>query len=311
MSEVMEPPVTQPATAPVTPPDANTGTLPVTPAAVSPYYKEWLQSDGTLNPKALDHLPEHLAHMKPTLERQKTMDDVLGVLMNSQQLAGKKALIPLPENAPENVRSERKALMDQINGVPKDANGYGIAKPKDLPDEVWNPKMAEGFSSWAHKHSVAPAAVRELLNLNVATVHEGLKAREEYTTKFYADQQAAISTALKLENVPMDKAQELAKRGAQQLGLDLNNEQDAALMKNAKAFMMAYRHAVATGEDKFVDGNANATGGDPTKLAQDIVQNKSNPENAAYWDAGDPRHKAVVEKVQGMFRDSAARGGRK
>ena len=307
MSTVAETPIQaapDPVTAPVT--------APVTSAAVEPYYKDWLQTDGTLNAKALDRLPDHLTHLRPTLERQKSIDDVLGVLMNAQQLAGKKALLPLAENAPENVRAERKALMDQINGVPKDAKDYGIAKPKDLPDEAWNPKMAENYSAWAQKHSVSPSAAKELLGLNVAMVQEQLKAQGEYTAKFFSDQQAQIASALKLENVPIEKATELATRGAQKLGLDLNDPNDAALMKNAKAFMMAYRHAVSTGEDKFVDGNSSTSiGGDATKQAQDIIQNKANPDNAAYWDAGHPKHRATVEKVQEMFRLSSARNGAK
>jgi hypothetical protein len=284
---------------------AATTTPATTSAAVQPYYSDWLQSDGKLNPKALDRLPEHLAHLKPTLERQGTLDDVLNVFANQQILAGKKGLAPLPENAPENVRNERKALMDTLNGVPKDVAGYGILKPKDVPDQYWNPKLTENFAKWAQKHSVSPAAAREMVEVNAGFLKEQLKEQETYTANFFKAQQDTITAALKLDNVPADKAKALAEQGFKRLGVDLSKPEGAGLMQNANAFLMAYRHAVATGEDKFVDGNSAATqNGSAIEQANDIIHNKANPDHEAYWNksGSDPRARAVREKVEQLFR---------
>lgn len=298
-------PVIAPAAAPVaTPPPASS-------AVPEPYYKGWLQADGKLDAKALDRLPEHLSSLKPVLERQGTLDDVLGVLFNAQQLAGKKGLAPLPDSAPQNIKDERKALLDSINGVPKDIAAYGIKKPDGVPDEVWNPKLGENFAKWCQDNSVAPKAAQKLIEINMGSVREQIKAQEEYAAKFFADQDSAFNSAIKLENIPADKAKQLVERGAARLGLDTTQPEVQSLLKNSNARIMALRHAIATGEDKFIDGNAQ-TGPTTSSLdrANDIIKNKANPDNAAYWDPGHALHKQVKQKVQELFMGASARATR-
>lgn len=296
-------PTPSPSPAPIA-----SGTATTTTAAVEPYYKDWLQSDGKLNSKALDRLPDHLSHLKPTLERQGTLDDVLTIFANQQLLAGKKGLSPLPESAPPEVRAERKTLLDSINGVPKEAKDYGVVKPEGISDEQWNPKLADSFTQWAHKNSVSPAAVRELLATQMGAVKEQIQTRALYEKNFFDGQLATIQSQLKLENMPYDKAQALAERGAVNLGLDPTKPEVQTLLKNANAFRMAYKHAQSISEDKFVDGTASAPGGgDPNVLAKDIVSNKANPLNAAYWDSGHPQHKSAKAKVEGLYREGAVK----
>lgn len=299
--------------APAAAPAAPAQVQPTTPAAVEPYYKDWLQSDGTLNAKALDRLPEHLAHLKPTLERQTRLDDVLGVFANQALLAGKKGLQPLPENAPDNVKAERKALMDSINGVPKDLAAYAIKRPDNIPEAAWNPKLVDNVAKWAHKNSISPAQINELTKVQFEVMNEQIASQKQYEAKFFSDQDDKFTAAIKFENIAPDKAQQLVERGAQRLGLDLTKPEVGFLLKNADARMMAMRHAIATGEDKFIDGNAQTTAsGSSSEQAQDIIRNKANPDYEAYWnkDGTNPRAKAVREKVEGLLRGAAARAGR-
>ena len=293
-----------------TPIEANTpSTQASTASAVKePYYKTLINADGTLNHKALDNLPDHLAALKPTLARQKSLDDVFTVMGNQQTLVGKKALGPLPPNATPEMVAERKGLLDSINGVPKDPKDYGIIKPENISNELWNDGLAKGAAEIAHKYSAPPAMLKDLVALQTAELQKQLLAQQDYERAFFAKQQDNLVQTLKLENIPLTKAQELAERGAQKLGLDLQNPDIQTLMKNSNVFLMAMRHALSTSEDKFVSGEAKSSlGGDPAALSKDATSNKANPLYAPYWDAQHPQNKMAKETVNQWRKLAAAK----
>ena len=297
-----------------TPVEANVPTLQAnapksdSSAVKEPYYKSLINSDGTLNHKALDNLPDHLSSLKSTLSRQKSLDDVFTVMTNQQALVGKKALGPLPPNATPEMVADRKALLDSINGVPKEFKDYGIAKPDTISNDHWNQALADGAAQIAHKYSAPPAMLKDLVALQTQELQKQLLAQQDYERAFFAKQQENLQQTLKIENIPMTKAQELAERGATKLGLDMQNPDVQTLMKNSNVFLMAMRHALATSEDKFVSGEAKATlGGDPAALAKDATSNKANPLYAPYWDAQHPQNKMAKEQVNQWRKLAAAK----
>ena len=296
-----------------TPVEANTpSTQTTTPSAVKePYYKSLINADGTLNHKALDNLPDHLAPLKPTLARQKSMDDVLTVMTNQQGVVGKKALGPLPPNATPEMINERKSLLDSINGVPKDPKDYGIIKPENISSDLWNESLAKAAAEIAHKYSAPPAMLKDLIAVQTSELQKQLLAQQDYERGFFQKQQEALTQTLKLENIPLNKAQELAERGAVKLGADLQNPEIQTLMKNHHVFLMAMRHALATSEDKFVSGESKTgVGGDPSALAKDATSNKANPLYAPYWDAQHPQNKMAKETVNQWRKLAASKGVR-
>ena len=227
---------------------------------------------------------------------------------NQQTLVGKKALGPLPPNATPEMVAERKGLLDSINGVPKDPKDYGIIKPENISNELWNDGLAKGAAEIAHKYSAPPAMLKDLVALQTAELQKQLLAQQDYERAFFAKQQDNLVQTLKLENIPLTKAQELAERGAQKLGLDLQNPDIQTLMKNSNVFLMAMRHALSTSEDKFVSGEAkNSLGGDPAALAKDATSNKANPLYAPYWDAQHPQNKMAKETVNQWRKLAAAK----
>lgn len=304
-------------------PGAGVVAIPAAPAAPAapsgvnePWAKEWIQPDFTLNHKALDRLPDHLKGLRPVLERQKTFEDVLGVTQHAQFLAGKKGLAPLAADAPPEARTERKALLDTINGVPALAKDYGITKPADLPDQYWNAKLADGFTEWGHKNSVPPAAMKELVSRQLGAIKEQLTAQADYEKQFEATQNSQFEAQAKQANIAMDKAQELVEKGARSLGLDPENPNTKLLLRSADARLMAMRHALATGEDSFVQGKASdAPAADPSKLASDIQHNPANPLYAVYWNRENKYtrtdHEAAVAKVNELYRSGLSRGAKK
>lgn len=316
------------STAVLNPPAANTPATPATPAAnpvaapapssavSEPWQKDFISSDYSLNHKALDRLPDHLKDMRPTLEKYKTFEDVLVGFKNQQVMAGKKALAPLPPGAPAEAVAERRALLATINGVPADPKGYGIAKPADMPDNLWNQTMADTYASWAHKHAVSPAAAKELMAANLATVQTALKAQAQEETNFWTKQQQTFEGKARESNIALDRANELVEKGAVALGLDLTNEQTKNFLKGSDARLMAMRHAIAIGEDKAVTGNSSPAGdGDPASMAKAARSDPSNALYAAYWNKDGKYsrtdHDAAVEKVNGWLRMAEERKAKK
>ena len=299
-------------------------TTAATTAAVStqpePYYKGLYNEDGSINPKNWERLPDELKDLRPTLERQKDINGILHDLKHSRFLAGQKALAPLPPGSPPEVVAKRKELLDTINGVPKDVKEYGIAKPADLPDVAWNPKLADGAVAWAQKYSVAPSALKELVGLTGELAKSQLAQQEQYTQQFWTQEQKTFEATIARDNIPADRATALVEKGAIALGLNLQDAKTQTFLKGADARLMAMRHALAIGEDSAATQGTGTEGGakDYYALARDIQANPANPEYAVYRNTegkySRSQHESVVNKVNEYLRlaeEKKARGGRR
>lgn len=300
-----------PPAAPPPPPPATPPAAPPPSGVQEPWAKSWIKSDFTLDSAALERLPDHLKGIKEPMSRFKSFEDFVGSYANANMLASKKGLAPLAADAPDTVKAERKQLLDTINGVPSNPKDYQIARPEFVPEEQWNPKLVESTSAWAHKHSVSPAALKELTDGNMALVKEQIEGQKQYATQFFAEQRKAFETQIRTENIPLDRADAMAERGASALGVDLATPENEALMKNATFRLAMMRHAVATGEDTTVRGNGAALVGDALQQANDIVQNPANPLHGQYWNKEgkftQDQNKAAVAKVIELHRMAAAK----
>ena len=256
-------------------------------------------------------MPAHLQGLKGTLSRQKDFEGVLQALDHAQTIAGKKALAPLAADAPEPVRLERKTLLDGINGVPAKPSDYGITKPDKMPAQQWNQELADGFAAWAHKNSVAPGSVKELMGLQFGLVEKQLIAQAQGEATFWADQQKTFEATIARDNIPGDRAQALVEKGAIAMGLNLEDEQTKTFFKGATARLMAMKYAIATGEDKVVEGGLPDGGKDYGAQAQDIQRNPANPEYAIYHNRENKysrdQQAAVVQKVNGWLMQADAK----
>ena len=307
-------PVSAPApqAAPTAPQGQSSAPVAAPSAAVEPWYKDWLKADGSLNNSALDRLPDHLKPLKGTWERAKSIEDIGQSMLHSQFLNGKKALAPLPADAPAPVLAERKQLLDSLNGVPPTPKDYGIAKPADLPDNAWSQPAADNLAAWAHENSVSPAAAAKLMATHAEIIKGQIAEQGRYEGQFWAKEQTAFETAIRADNIPNDRASALVEKGALALGLDLSNEQTKTFMKGADARLMAMRHAIAIGEDRVVTANGgNNTVQDPKQAADDIRTNPANPLHSAYWNkdgkASRTAHDSAVEKHNEYLKMDAAK----
>ena len=284
-----------------------------TTATQQPWYSDWLKSDGTVNAKSYERLPDHLKALRPTLERQQNVEGILMALDHANSLAGKKALAPLPANSPPEVQAERKALLDQINGVPGKVSEYGITRPADIPEVQWNQGLADNFAAWCHKNSVSPAAAKELFAVQGNAVKGALAAQQANEAKFWTGEQQKFDALIAHENIAADRAAALVEKGALALGLNLEDAQTKVFLRGSLARTMAMRYAIATGESPTITGGTSAEGGgvdrDPMSLARDVQKNPSNPLHGPYHNVGNKfsrsDHDAAVEKVNGWFRQAS------
>lgn len=271
-------------------------------AAPPPYYKGFYGEDGKIDKGALDRLPDHLKPFKEVLGKYETIDALFTGFGNAHTLASKKALTPLDPTAPDHVKAERKQMLDQVNNVPKDPKGYGIARPNEFPEENWNQGGADKMAALAHKHSISPDAVKDLLGLQMELTNGELQKGQQFEAEFYKAQDTKFADALRTQGVAADKALDLATRGATTLGIDPKSP----LFKNADVKLACLRMANLVGEDKLISGDAGGQGGgggaDYLAQARDIIKNPANPLHKAWADPSDPRNEEVRAKVNEYYR---------
>lgn len=268
-------------------------------AAPEPFFKGLYGDDGKINKSAFDRLPDHLKQHKDVFSRYETVDALLAGFGNASALASKKMLTPLPADAPDNVRAERKALLDGVLGVPKQPKDYGIARPETLPEEHWDPVLADKFATVAHKHSISPEAVKEILALQLESTTGALSKGQQMETDFFAAQDKTFAAEVQKRGLALDKATELAARGAATLGIDAKDP----IMKNAAVRLAMLRMTTLVSEDKLLSGDAGEGGGlNLLQQARDIAGNPQNPKYKAYHDQAHPDHAAVRREWSDLYR---------
>lgn len=205
-----------------------------------------------------------------------------------EQLMGKKAQAILPPNeksTPEEIAAFRKAL-----GVPDSPEGYGIAKPQDLPEGVsWDDNVAKSVAEVAHKHNIPAAAMQELVKLDLQRaaqqneaaaqmIHQQLETGRQELQRVYGEN---LQTKI-----------DLAKRAAATEGIDPSSQ--GFLDPNVVKLVVGLAEKIS--DDRLVEGNAISTSSGKAR-AKDIQTNPANPLYSRYKD-GDPE---IVDQVRRMI----------
>jgi hypothetical protein len=253
-----------------------------------------IYEEGKVSEKFLNSLSEEDKGLRKFFEKYASAEDpnkaMLQGVKNLQYLAGQKALEPLPADAPDSVKEERRQLMAKLNGVPEKPDGYGIKKPEDLPDGIVWPEGSEGkYAEIFHKHGASPELVKEVFALH----QEGLKAAEVQMEQQIGQQREAEMSLLKKEYG--DRTQQVLKnamRGASTLGLD---PETAKSLATSAAAVKAFAAVVdLVSEDKLSTGGESSTGTSYRDKALDILRNPNNPLHEAYHNQAHPQHDEAV-----------------
>lgn len=274
------------------------------PAAES-WAREWLKPDGSLDHKAFEKAPEALRPMAQDLSRYKTWDEFLSGHRELASMAGKKGLVePLSPTATQAQKDERSALLRKVNGAPEKAEGYGLARPPEVPEDMWDQAYADTIAKIAHTHGLPPAALKDLAAAELKYAQTQVEENKRQQVEWFNGQDKLIRDSLGKEGLDFVKGKDLAERAGRKFGVDPANP----LMKNASVFMLLSRIGRMMSEDTLVQGD---TGGLGPQLrlteeqamatAQDIMTNKANPDYAAYRNREDPRHASVYERVNSML----------
>lgn len=269
----------------------------------SPWHADLFKPDGSFNSEAVSKVPEaHRSLFDGELKNIKTVDDFFGKLRGLTGLAGRKALAPLPANAtPEEIAAHQATIRTAL-GVPEKAEGYGLQRPQDFPQELWNDNRAKAAMEIMHKHNVSPAAAKALLEFQLNGWKEDFAAQQEYEKQFFAEQDKAFRTRLAEKGLDFDKTGELINRVALQFGL----KADSPLLKNADVRMLLAEVGSKIGEAKFVDGKkGDIDTRSAEAIAKDIVSNKENPKYKAYWDPSHKDNAAVKREVEQLYAEAA------
>lgn len=288
---IADPNAAPPASSPSPAPSPSPSPTPALPVG-GDWAKGWVKDDGSLDHSALDRAPDEFKAHKKDLERYKTLPDYLKAQREQASLLGKKGLVdPLPANATPEQVTERLGLLRKVNGAPDKPEGYGLAKPADVPDEMWDGKLAEAVAGIALKHALPPAAVKELAALQLKATQDGMAAQKVAEKEWYDTQDKLIRDNLQKEGSNYEKGLEEAQKAGRKWGVD----PASPLLKNATVFLLLNRLAKAGAEAGLVKGEQDHFGIAPgmtpaaaEAAADDIMRNKANPLHKAYWDGNNP-----------------------
>lgn len=302
-------PVTPSATTPATPPSLIAPTAPpVTPAPATPtpapntdpFYKDWQSADGKINKASYDRLPDDLKPHADMLKTYDTTEALLRALVHNKQMAGKKGLEPLPENATPEVKAEFEKRLHSLNGAPEKPEGYAIKKPDDIPAELWSDDMAKAATEIMHKGHVSPETAKALIELQTKSVAAQNQAAIAEHNKQIADNHKVQMDVLHKE-WPDEASFQKNAAAAQRMAVTLGFKPDDAIFGRADMVIaMAKMHDLIS-PDKLVAGDMHSDLGSGYRAqALDIINNESNPLYKAYRNIGvdAATHQRAVDKVR-------------
>jgi len=268
-------------------------------AISAPWYAGLYDTTGKLNHAAFDKAPDHIKSQKNYFAKYPTIEDVLFGSGNAFAKIGEKALAPLPENATDAMKAERKAHLDMINGVPVDPKGYGIKRPDTLPEQYWNQGAADKLAATLQKYSGSPSLAKELIGIQSAMVEDSIREQTQQQQAWQAQQDTTFKAAVQNQNMPESRANELVTRGAEILGINAKSP----LLATAEGRLACLKAQQLTGESKFVgEKQSEGNGGlDERGQALDIIGNSENPLHKAYHNPQDPMYKIANEKVDSLY----------
>lgn len=240
-------------------------------------------------------LPDEIRNA-PSMGKYATPADLAKGYLEAEKLIGKKGVILPGENAtPEEMKQFHTAL-----GVPETIEGYELKAPEGLPEGVWNDDAAKGFAAKAHELGLTPKQVQGIATWQVQNVAGALeKAGLEADGRTY-------EAVLREEwGGSYDANFEMARRAAKEFG------DEAALAKlgdkigDAGLMRMFQRIGSKVAEDvpAGMGGAARVSSQESARSQADAIVADTK---GAYWNNQHPDHKATVQRVTALLKQSGA-----
>ena len=101
-------------------------------------FTKFIKPDGSFDFADIGTLPDgdEKAFASHTLAKYKNVDEAMKAFRHVNGLVGAKGLLPLPATATPQEREAFNKRLGEVLGIPKDAAGYGIKRPDDIPAEA-------------------------------------------------------------------------------------------------------------------------------------------------------------------------------
>lgn len=216
------------------------------------------------------------------------IQDVLKSYGELEKKLGQRMQPPGPEARPEEVAAWRKSL-----GVPEKPDGYEIARPEEVPAELWNDELVRGFTAMAHKHHIPAAAAQELVQWWNG---QQMAALSRYQSEAANGREALVQGLQSEWGERYEANLQSAQRVAAMARLDVN---DPSIGDNPAVIRALHAMASLVSEDRQVTGGSGALRLTRQQQADDIQTNKSNPLYGDYHGANGPeRQAAVAEQIR-------------
>lgn len=241
--------------------------------------------DQGLNREAVEKLPDSYKPIKSLLEKYPSEEAFIGGVKNLQYLAGQKSLQPLPADADEAQKEQHSKMVKEYFGVPDSPEGYGIQKPEDVPDELWDEKSTNDLVGILHKHNASPDMVRELTEYQVNAMKAAVGSPEEQ----HAAHVESVNKDLKAKfGNELGQVSEAGLKGLKMLGVEIPESGQVADLHIGYAEILAAgkRMTELIGEDpngRAKGGNNQATAGSYKQQAE-AIKDGSDPSNKFYQD---------------------------
>ena len=221
-------------------------------------------------------------------------------------LVGAKGLLPLPATATPQEREAFNKRLGEVLGIPKDAAGYGIKRPDDIPAEAWSDEHATAVAEIARKNNIPPAAMQELVAAQNEFVKKSVAAQQQ------AQEQATKEAFSSLQQEWGDRYNAnlvLAARSAKTLGLNVD---DPTIGNNPAMIRAMHKFASLVSEHSLVTGGEMSSGpGLEVQLQEHNAQAVSAP-----WgkDPNHPAYQAWQAKQNDLIRrvtEARAKSGKR
>lgn len=188
-----------------------------------------------------------------------------------------------------------QAEVRKITGAPDTAEGYGLKAPENLPEGVeWNADLANKAASIAHKYSVPPEALHELIALNNESIGGMVTASAEAQKAQRETMIAGLNAEWK------DQAAnnwQRAARGAVALGIDINTSE----LANNPEFIKA-----ALTVDKMIGEDAKLIGGESAQATYEERMDKIRQSDAYQGKLGPAKQEEAAANMRNLFNASKA-----
>jgi hypothetical protein len=215
--------------------------------------------------------------------------DVLKSYGELEKKLGQRVQPPGEGAKPEEIANWRKLV-----GTPERPEDYKIAKPENVPAELWNEELAKGFSGIAHELHLSPAQANKLAgwwNGQQMTAYQKMQQDAEGAG-------AAEMQALKSEwGGKFDSNLHAARRVAAAAKLDIN---DPAIGNNPTVIRALHSMSALLSEDKMTEGGKS--------FSQSIDEQMETVRKSDDYQGknGGDRQTAAMEKLQALYRQKVA-----